>query len=270
MSRDVPIGPAGLWFKMEGTASEYWGREPVVVDGRDVADVVVRLRQAGVLDGRVDKEILPGLPVPQVEPSATLQLEPADASPARGIVRTNARPDSADGRFEIRGLLPGKYLLRASGWDHVGWDNTGWLVKSIYWNDRNYTELPFDAEQTQDFHDVHVVVTNAGATVSGVVADNHALPLDDVDVILLPAQPNRWPNTGFWPSTMRSTIVSNRGNFEIPLVPAGDYAIAAIRRTARNDGLSPELFAAIRSSATPVSVTWGETRHLVLTVVDKR
>ena len=254
MSQDLDIGPPGTTFttrNFRGSPPNYWGRASVVVNGHDETDVVVTMRPAGTMSGRIVTDIDPGRPTPTLAPVRLLHLEPAMGNPALGYLR----PELAD--FTIQGLLAGSYVLRSS---------LDWVVKSITWKGRDYTDSAFDAAETQDFSGVEVVVTNNAPLVTGSVRDNQGAPAEGATVVFFPVDHERWTNYGFSPPRMTSAHVSNAGAYRVTTLPAGDYYAIALADSQPGAWQDPAFLAGIEGSARRVTLAWGESKTVDLTV----
>lgn len=259
--QDIDSGPPGLRIAMttDATRASYWARESLVVGDHDEINIVVNMHATGIMRGRILKDLVPNATVLQLEPSTGIQLDPADGSPILGVLRSDssAKREDATGEFEILGLLPGKYYLRTK---------LGWIVKSISWNGRDHTDSPFDAAETPDVQGVEVVVTNGGATLSGIVQDGRAAPASGATVLLFPAEPALRVNVGFWPPRIRSVVATDDGQYEITGMPAGEYRAIAVDRTAASVRPNAAFYNAADRLAAPVSLSWGQSKNIALVV----
>ena len=194
----VESGPPGT--RSFGTHSagdvRYFARMPLVVGESDVLDVGVTMRPTVTLRGRVEFEGDGDPPGPM-----TLIAEPADGSAWLGLQHSKTRPSPGE-TFEIEGLMPGEYVLRAVGL------SPRQAIKSIVSGAIDYTTRPFDAAAGQDF-DVVVTYTDRIASLTGRVADRRAGmanrragSLDPADtappisVFAFPASRDQW--TRYW------------------------------------------------------------------------
>ena len=259
VSEDLDVGPAGLQIQstFASDAPGRYVRQPIVID-HDEASLVVPTRPTGTISGRIVEEIVPGVPTLGLAPSVTIQMNPADGSPALGVLRSRTPMTSTSDEFRIDGLLPGKYVLRT-----MAAFPKGWLVKSVTWNGRDYADTPFDAAQTQDFTGVQVVVTNGGATLSGFVRGETGAPLADATVVVFPADSSLWPNVGLFPRRIRSAVTPANGRYEIDRLPAGRYCMVAVAGTVR---LDLEFLGAHEAAATKTALEWSRTTTIDLVV----
>jgi hypothetical protein len=249
-------GIAGLRFistdfrgGSSGKIADYSGRASVVVDA-DTDDVVVRLRANAAMRGRVVTETLKGVPPPQ---NFMVRLDPASADAALDMPTGRVLQDAdAPGAFAVSGLRPGRYWLRVRG-------SANWVVKSIAWKGRDYTHEPFDATAGEDFDDVVVTVTDAGAELTGSVRGSDAQLLERAMVVVFPTAAGEWRDSGFLPDRMRSAAVTGDGTYRFAALPAGDYLVVAIDRSQAATWRDPEVLADLQRSAARVTLRWGAT-----------
>jgi hypothetical protein len=260
---DLGIGPPGLqiWKSFRGSMRPaHWAEQTVTIDG-DLDGLVVAMRPAGTMRGRVLEEIVQGRPVFPVQASAMVALVPADGSPRLGMPESDTRFDQpGTDEFTIRGLLPGKYVLSAG----ESSQQRRWLVKSVAWQGRDYTDMPFDAAETQNFDGVQVVVTNGGATVAGVVRNDRGEPAPNANVVVFPDSPDLWTNVGLFPRRIRAVETAGNGQYTIERLPAGTYRVIAIEAPRASINLDGVFFQAHHALATRVSLEWEQQAALDL------
>ncbi|MEZ5319063.1 MAG: carboxypeptidase-like regulatory domain-containing protein [Vicinamibacterales bacterium] len=248
MSMNVSAAPPGVHLAalQDDAEASFWGRQSIVVSGRDVDDVVVALTGGATLSGRI--EWAPGTPTTSV----SLVLEPADARRSLGVLggRTSGGARGARGSrgidtFEFRGLMAGEYILRLMFGGEA-------RVESITWQGHDYAERPFDASDGHDITDVVVRLASGTSTIAGTVTEGAAPLAAGAAVIAFPADPGRWSNYGFNPAGLRSVLTTPDGRFRIDGLPAGDYLLVGVPSEEERAWLDPEYLAARAGRATPV------------------
>jgi hypothetical protein len=256
MSQDLDSGPPGLRLQtstMSG-AHPLIAMEMVVVSGPSMSGLVVRARPLATMRGRVTRDVDSRYPAPALHPAGGLRLDPVDARGELGAPRSTVRPDDPTEEFSIDGIHPGRFHLRAS---------YGWLIKSATWNGRDFTRVPFDATVTSALDDVAVVVTNAGASVTGTVRGPGGSADAGATVVLFPVAQERWTGYGLMPVDVRRASTTADGRFTITGLPAGDYYIAATA----GDGpvaLHVDVFRQLQPAAMTVTLDWGASRSIDL------
>jgi len=226
--------------------------QPLTVSGATMSGILVGARPLGTMRGRVTRDIDARHPLPSLPPAGGLRLDPANGFTDFGMPRSSARPDDATEEFTIEGIGRGQFHLRAS---------YGWLIKSVTWNGRDHVNLPFDTSSVTTLDNVAVVVTNAGASVSGVVRSQTG----PATVVLFPSAEERWTDFGLLPVDVRRASTAAGGRFTIEALPAGDYYLVAIAPD-RLLELTPDNFRKWLQAATPVTLGWGESRSIDLRV----
>jgi hypothetical protein len=260
----APPGTSYAYTNSQGNAT-MWASQPIDVGGADLTGVVVTMRRAVSMTGRVvieDTKRVPdpgtaGRPRPRPVPFIT--IEPADGSTSLGI--HSVRPDPATLAFAADGLMAGRYLIRLLG-------VTG--VTSIVWNGHDHTYTPFDTSTGQDVTGIVITIDPDAslAKIGGSVANVTSHPRG-VAVIAFPAEPAQWTNYGFQPRRIQATSVTNSGTYQLS-VPAGDYYLVAVDGDQINSWQDPRFLQAAAASATRVSVGWNDTRSQALQVTEVR
>lgn len=239
----------------------YSARQSIGVEGSDVTGVVVRLRPTVTMAGRIDVEANPnGAAAPA---RFAFQLDPAGGEAPLGRTGAGGRGGGA-GAMQFGAIIPGHYHVHLT-------DTPGWAVKSITWNERDYTNQPFDLTAVDDgLTGVVITVTNAVPDVSGIVRDAEALKADATMVIAFPVEEALWKNTGLWPARVKSATVSRARAFQFRSLPAGEYYVVAISRSFIATWREPEFLARVAQMATRVTLEWSGKSVLDLQAVALR
>jgi hypothetical protein len=229
----------------------HWARVAVSVDRTDVRDLVVPMRQAVTMRGRLVWE---GTPLNS--PGISLRMEPASGAPSLGMPRMTTSP--ASDTFVIEGLLPGEYIITS----------LGPRLKSVMWDGRDYTNRPFDATAGQDFDDVVVTLTTESILLQGTVRDERgSMATDDPAVIVFPVQPELWSNFGFSPARVKAIQTTNAGRYTFQSLTAGDYLIVAVDAEHIDGWKDPSFLKRVAPLATRITLAWGDKAEHSLRVV---
>jgi hypothetical protein len=264
---DISAAPPGTSYAYTNGQGDgaMWASQPIDVGGADLTGVVVTMRRAVSLTGRVvveDSKRAPdpgtaGRPRPQ--PVPLILIEPADGSTSLGM--HNVRPDPRTLAFAADGLMAGRYLLHVLGEGGV---------TSIVWNGQDHTYTPFDTSTGEDITGVLITVdpdaspAKIGGSVANVASHPHGAA-----VIAFPVEPAQWTNYGFQPRRIQATSVTNSDTYQLS-VPAGDYYLVAVDGDQINGWQDPRFLQAAAASATRVSVRWNDTRSQALQVAEVR
>jgi hypothetical protein len=240
-----------------------WGRADVEVSARDLTDVVVPMRRAGRISGRIEFESATTTPPVSAGQSAatraggaapriTIMAEPADGSPALGILNATA---NADNTFLLDGLMPGRYQLRVMALGSASGPSS---LKSVAWAGVDHSYLPVDAAASPEISGVVITMTDKTQSLSGTVT---GVPADrEGAVISFPVDRARWTNFGIQAPLLRATVVSGNGAYQMPVAWAGEYYLAAVDARLMKDWQTPAFLEAASRVAVRVSVGWGETK----------
>jgi hypothetical protein len=243
----------------------YFGRTQVAVGSQDVTDVVLELRGAATISGRVVNEdgsllrdrvnvsLSPVTGDPKLmAPVAWVEPEAKPTTPMRFPT-----PEAAPGHFVFRCLQEGDYLLNVNGF---------LVVKSITLPDGDYTDRSFHASPGIDINDVVIAVTDRAATLSGVVHDRDGAVVNQSAVIIFPAERSQWSHFGMTPSRINSAIAFSREGYKLSHLRAGDYLVVAIDESQSQAWQDSRFLEAAAAVATPITLHWGVASVLDLTL----
>jgi hypothetical protein len=225
-----------------------WVRMPLNVEGRDLDDVIVTMQPSLAIRGRIVRE----------GPAQPPALMSVNAIPASGLaawipfpsVRTPNQSDLDE--FVADGLIPGEYVLNFSGPAAANM-----LVKSISWQGQDYTNRPLDLSNGQDIANVVATLTTEGATVSGVLRDSRGAPVTAATVVVFPTDRSRWANYGIGSVSIKSTQSNKTGEYQHPMLPAGEYFVATVGAADVEAWQDPRVLERLAATALRVTVDWG-------------
>ena len=187
---------------------------PVVVGRQDARDVVVLLRGALSIGGRVEYRNETGATPPPTHPSALVVFETPYGEP--GQVAAEGERDSPT--FSVA-AAPGQFIARTV-------DFGGWFLRSVTLDGRDITERPFDLQA--DTRSIVITYTDRPTKVAGTVTDVRGTPSATAVVLLFPVDRERWSGYGNNPRMLRSSLATRDGTFTFPHVLPGDYYAVAV------------------------------------------
>lgn len=242
------------------TGEAFTGQLAVRVSQGDLTGLVVSVQRGASLRGYVVQEgkppVVSGLA--SDDRAVEVRAEPADGSPLLSVHYGVARGNGSRLPFEIAGIPPGRYLLRAAG--------VGGSVKSVVWKDKDFTEVPFTVTPELDVPDLILTVTTHRSIIQGSVRDASGRLVRAGTVICFPADPSRWQQNGLRPIGFESAEIGTNGQYRLFSVPAGDHYLVAIGESLGTDWQSPAFLASAGAHATRISVDWGGSRTQNLTL----
>ena len=184
------------------------GKATVIVNDRDIDDLVVPLRPGARVSGRVTFE--GGIkPTTTLVAGTSVYLDRLDERLSRV---EPARPDRV-GQFTTGGLPAGRYRVRVSPIP------VGWMFKGALYEGRDIADEPFDLEST-DITGVVVTFTAHVTRLSGAVRSERGRPDPETSVLIYPTLRSAWTEASIF--RMRSVRTSTIGSYTFTSLPPGE------------------------------------------------
>lgn len=169
-------------------------------------------------------------------PSVELgNIDPALGSTGLGILQE-------DGAFQIARIGAGRYYMS------VEMLPLGYFVKSATFNGTDALQTPLDLLQRGG--ELHIVLSNKSAEVTGALRDKDGKSLPGIQVTL-------WPKTallGMRDFGIRKAVTDQNGAFQFRAVPPGEYYLAGWEDVEAGLLTSPEFLDLFRSDAVTVKL----------------
>jgi hypothetical protein len=224
-----------------------------VVDGSDVSGVDVPLSKGRTVAGRI---VFDGGRPPRAS-SLRIVVQTRAADPAWGMTagRPPFSPVDDKLQFELKELFQ---LPLVVGLDGVP---EGWATKEIQFDGHDVIDLPVNFGAASSRARLDIVLTNRVAATAVRVADEQGAPVTSYQVVILPADANRW-KAALWHVP---GMPSRDGELKLgPRVP-GDYLLAALPQEDYHVLLhKPARLASIAAAARRVTLVEGENRIVEL------
>jgi hypothetical protein len=250
---DVPPGDYVLQAIGErgpGVAPEF-GSEYITVGEVDTPALTVRTTPGATLDGRFVAEGRSTLPLrAQVLHAAPNDLDrsPPDGRGPEGLAVHD------DGRFYLTGLYGPMRLTYPAP--------AGWYVKSVTIGGLDVTDRPFDFGYGDDtFSDAEVVLSNAGARISGSVADASDKRATEFVVVAFSTNRTNWFSGS---RHLKRAVTGANGSFDVESLPPGEYYVAALNALPQGDWQSPDSLDLMVQRAERVTLGEGQRRTMTL------
>jgi len=231
-----------------GSKITMFASTPISVASADIDALTLSLTPGYKVSGRVEFESATGRPAPvaaQIQ-SVAVGLLPVDGRMPN--LMAMATPDRANqqGEFQTKGYESGKYFLQLNP---VGM----WQVKSAMIGGRDILDAPLEIRDA-DASSVVVTYTDKLGQITGTVRAPGETDLSETAIVMLPADYRTWINNGMNPRRSRTVRATRPGAFTIAAVPAGDYLLVALDRSAPADLQDPANVEALARIGTRVTV----------------
>jgi sarcosine oxidase gamma subunit len=240
--RGVPPGRYTAVARGEGVSAV----QNIVVSGADLAISLVPA-PAAELRGTITLEA-GGTEIPKS--FSAFRVVPLPLDSAIGATRPARSADVAEnGSFVVRGLMPGRYAVRASG-------PRGWILKAVYANGRDITDDPVDIK-TDNVSDLNLIFTDRISSVGGTVRDARGAGVSATTVIVFPADAAMWTPQSRRIQTART---DQGGAYQVSSLPSGDYFVVATDDVEQGEWFDPEFLDQMKEKAVRVTLGEGEQR----------
>jgi hypothetical protein len=241
-----------------------YGRVRVTVGDADVRDLVVPRVRPVAVRARFVIEDLRGS-----AGNGILQFSPADGNPMQGGATRILGPDdwlnAERTPLELPGLLPGRYvftLMPAGGAPRLS-------LKSILANGLDVTRGAVEIDGPSDV-DVVITLTGRVIRISGTVRDPSGGAAPEATVLAFPTDRMLWSNQGVSPTWIRAGRASDRGEFQVEGLRAGEYFLAAIDPSVVREWRDVDFLNRVSRQAARMTVEWGQNPRVDLRMVDVR
>lgn len=190
-----------------------WAAADIVVDGRNVSNVMLSLQPGITVSGQLRFE--GSAQPPQDLARMRVTMTPYGANPPGGAA--NGRVDAA-GRFTIASVVPGRYRMTASG-------ANGWFVESAAIGGQDALDIPIEIKGNQNLGSVTITFTDRQTELSGTMIDSRSQPATDYTLVVFPSDPRYWMRNARRIQTARP---ATDGRFTFRNLPAGEYLLAPV------------------------------------------
>lgn len=223
-------------------AQKLWARTEVIIEPQSIAQVSLSLQPGRSISGVVafDMEKPPDLSRARI--TVTLNLATSGPSPYYGPPpQVQAGPD---GRFTLNGVLPGTYVLRA----------TGNIMKSSIVNGQDTLDVPLEFTAETDIVGAVVTLTDRTTELSGTITDASGHAAFAYTIIAAATDPRFWI-----PGSRRivTTRPDTAGRYVFRGLPPGEYVLAAVTELEPGRQFDPELLRTLAASSPRVSLGEG-------------
>jgi hypothetical protein len=237
-----------------------WADMNVGVGTRDVTELAVNLRPGLTVSGSVVFQGGATQPTPEQRSSLFISLEPADGRTA-GITNIVRGRVDASGNFTTTGVPTGKYILRVSGAPQ------GWSLRDASHGGKDVTSVAIELDG-ESATGVMLAFTDKPTELNGTVRDASGNADARASVLVFPADPAGWTDTGSQPRRLRQVRAGQDGTYKINGLPGGDYYVVAVDDEATTGSWQdPAYLGAMARNATQVRLTEGDIKTQALSTM---
>jgi hypothetical protein len=238
-----------------------WASVPITVAGGDLDGVVLDLRPAPTVAGRVRYDAARLARPTDLGLVRLLFTESAVGSLQLGFflggARTAARVTvevQRDGTFQTRGLLPGPFLITAT--TPGGSGPSGWWLRSVMSDGRDLLDHPFVVGDS-DLTDLVVTFSDRHTEITGTLDAAPGVPAPDHFIVALPEDRALW-----WSGSRRfqSTRPGTDGRYRFVDLPPGDYLLAALTDLDEDTWRTREVLEQLAPAGVPLTLGEGERK----------
>jgi protocatechuate 3,4-dioxygenase beta subunit len=224
-----------------------WGAADVVVDGRNVSNVMLPLQLGMSVSGQLTFE--GAIPPPTDLTRMRVTINSADPGPMS--TNSSARVD-ASGRFSVQSVAPGRYRITASG-------APGWFLESVTVGGQDALDFPFEVKPNQALGGVTVTFTDKQTELTGTVVDDKNQPAVDYTLVIFPADSRYW--TGTTSRRIQTVRPGTDGRYTVRTLPPGDYKIATVLDMEPGSASDPAFLQQVEAATLRVTLQPGEKKQ---------
>lgn len=255
-SRNVPPGHYQIRARadVEPQGVAFFSMYNVTVDGRDLADLEMTLSPGATVEGTLAVEAI-STPKPGSFAGIRVRAPFVDGSSFGDGVTGDVGPD---GRYRIRGLMPGSHFMTVEGLSYP------WVVKTVAYKGRDISDGGLDVHSGQELRDVLVTITDAATEVSGAVKDEGGRAAPDAMVLIMPSPTETWTRTS---RRFRLLRTDASGRFQVRGLPPGEYRAVATYDLDESETYRRDLLRELARDGVPLSIGDRQRRAVDLPLV---
>jgi protocatechuate 3,4-dioxygenase beta subunit len=261
--RNVPPGDyvvkaPGSMAVSSPSGGRQFGMQYVSVVDVDPPPVNLVLGRGATIEGRLIVDGEPGTNTAGLGVS----IAPADADYASSTALPLTIWALEDGKFRASGITgPGRLTITPT--PACG----GCYLKSALVNGMDAADRPFDFGLREEvFRDVEIVVSDAGASLTGRAIDTRRAPIMAYSVVVFSTNPDLWYSRTRY---VKRAVSGADGVYRVTGLPPGDYFVAALHRIAPAPAgeTSPELLEQLATQAQRVTLNERDLETLNLRLI---
>ena len=264
--RGGPGGPGQIQQVLGGSTD-------VSVNGEDVKGLSIQLQPGRTITGRVAFDAMTNLPPDMT--NVRVNLTPRGQQAGMDFGPNPPATVDAQGRFTIKGVVPGKYSINANvagaGGGRGGGGGGGrggaagaattgaavsWVLKSVLANNRDALDFGLVVEPNQDVN-ATIMFGEKSQEVTGTIQDPTGAPTADYTIVLFPTDKGYWvPNA----RRIRTVRPGTDGKFSFSNLPAGDYRLTAVTDIEPGEQYDPAFLEQLANASIAILLREGEKK----------
>lgn len=221
-------------------AAQLWAMAATSTDGREFAGAQLVLQPGMTVSGQVVLEGGAGAPPNLTRMS--LNVAPVGLQAFGDMAMPPPAPVDANGRFTIRGIMPGRYRIAAAGGVP-----SGYTLRSAVFGGQDVLDIPFELTGTEHLSGGLVTFTTQTTEVTGSVQDASSQPVAGVTVIAFSAEERFWTPQS---PRIRAVRPASDGRYVLKNLPPGDYRLVALADVEPGQWFDPEFLRTLAGFAT--------------------
>jgi uncharacterized protein (DUF2141 family) len=226
--------------------SKYWTTTELVVSARD-EHLSLRLQPPLVVRGRL---AFGGSARAPATKGIRVDLRPL-ATRGTMMVAPEVATAGADGSFEVKGVMPGRYVFTATV------PGGAWTVQGIVADATDVTTAPLAVAAGSAPAPLVVTLTDQPTELSGRFEDASGRPATDYFIIVFSSDQRAWHRHSRAIAQMRP---ATDGRFSVRALPPGEYLLAAVTDIERDQWFDPSFLRELVPSAVKVTLGAGEKK----------
>ena len=215
----------------------YWISQRITVGANDVSDLIVTLRPALRVEGRIEFRRASG-PPPLM---AGIMFETPFGEPGQFAVEVTK---GATPSFSTV-AAGGQYIVRP-------YELGGWFVQSVTLGGKDITDRALDLQA--DATSLVVTYTDRPSKVSGAVTDARGDASPTAIVLAFPIDQRQWSGYGASPRNLKSALTTRAGVYTFDHLPPGDYYFIAIDSAEADGWKDPGRLETLANEATKLTI----------------
>ena len=226
-----------MMSEMMGGSGASWAQEDIVVEGRDVDGLALRLQPGMKVSGRIVFDGAAPPPASEVTRSRVMIANVPDrvrmADLANMLSALSLTSFKEDGTFEAGGLAPNQYrvqmmapgltipgLVTASQGTTPAAAPPTWTTKSVMLAGRDVADASFDVRPGEDISGVVITMTDRISEIAGRVIDGAGRPAPGYPIVVFSTDRRYWT---FGSRRVQQSRPASDGRYRVSGLPAGEY-----------------------------------------------